>query len=81
MSEWISVKDRLPDDGECYFVHTPDCDPPYQVSLYEGGRWFPDVAGITPLPGVRYWMPIPDPPQLHHTDLLPRLRAALESEE
>jgi Protein of unknown function (DUF551) len=66
MSEWISVKDRLPDE------ETP------VITLYSGvvqhitywivdGAWYPacsDEQDPTPIDGVfTHWMPLPEPPK------------------
>jgi hypothetical protein len=111
MSEWIDVKDRLPDEVDSYLVYRPDSDPPYVTSLWEEGEWWPERGDVA-LDGITHWMLIPDPPvpkltvnealreaikpleELHLfaptanpafisniSRLLPRLRAALESEE
>jgi len=60
MSEWISVKDRLPefeqdilicrDLGEARIVQTEE----YQGSLYWG----------TSYNNVTHWMPLPEPPEV-----------------
>jgi hypothetical protein len=64
MSEWISVKDRLPEDG----VHV--------ITLYTGvvqhhtyalaeGKWFPDcMDGIeADQHDFTHWQPLPEPPK------------------
>jgi hypothetical protein len=119
MSEWIDVKDRLPDEVDSYLVYRPDSDPPYVTSLWEEGEWWPERGDVA-LDGITHWMPLPDPPapkltakealriavtqlnvlekagfakqdatyviagelaRVAFSEVLPRLRAALESEE
>jgi len=59
MSEWISVKDRLPGD---YAVLVSG-----GVAYYADGVWY-TVTGFT-YPGVpirwevTHWMPLPEPPK------------------
>ena len=57
--EWISVKDRLPGDGE-YLVYSPAF---YGVTtmVYEDGKWWFDES--SPTSGNTHWMPLPEPPK------------------
>lgn len=63
MSEWISVKDRLPAVGEkvltlSKFGHISD----RYLHEYGGGLIFsPD--GLKPGRDVTHWMPLPEPPK------------------
>lgn len=56
--EWISVEERLPDNGET--VLTVDNEG-YMIvaSWYELGGWFLPVCRANP---VTHWMPMPEPP-------------------
>jgi hypothetical protein len=110
MSDWISVKDRLPDDGVMVLVNVDRYRPPVSVGECRGGHWAL-VCNIGTVSAIDYdsrpshWMPFPPPhvPNLTVKEalreavaqlgileqqgfsafekLLPRLRAALESEE
>lgn len=60
-NKWISVKDRLPEDGQQVLTHKNGiCD----VQTYEARRngwisgcWFWSMATVT------HWMPLPTPPK------------------
>lgn len=56
--DWISVEERLPDNGEK--VLTVDNEG-YMIvaSWYELGGWFLPVCRANP---VTHWMPLPEPP-------------------
>lgn len=61
MSEWISVKERLPKAFECVIV----CRPKKGTMIVEAGcldvnDWW-KVYG-TRTKAVTHWMPLPDPP-------------------
>lgn len=57
--EWISVEERLPDNGET--VLTVDNEG-YMIvaSWYELGGWFLPVCRANP---VTHWIPLPEPPK------------------
>lgn len=59
VGEWISVEERLPDNGET--VLTVDNEG-YMIvaSWYELGGWFLPVCRANP---VTHWMPMPEPPR------------------
>lgn len=70
MSEWISVEERLPTNGEhvlCWYKYS--CDRNYSIwrenygiGYCYNGHWGGEVAnGI--LPRVIAWMPLPKPPK------------------
>jgi hypothetical protein len=60
MSEWISVKYRLPDESDVVLVYGENaCDWVHEVALWEGGSW---VDRGEALDGVSHWMPLPEPP-------------------
>jgi hypothetical protein len=60
---WISVKDRLPENGQrviCYnrFIEIKN----YDSVFYDGDiHW--TGAPIGELTGVTHWMPLPEPPK------------------
>lgn len=61
MSEWISVKDRLPEDGETVLTFKNGIT---EVQVYEKkrngwirGNWFWSMATVS------HWMPLPEPPE------------------
>jgi hypothetical protein len=63
MSEWISVKDRLPENGQrvlCYnkYMYVKD----YDCVFYDGDfNW--TGSRIGQIEGVTHWMPLPKPPK------------------
>ena len=60
MSEWISVKDRLPKTMELVFVYRKGLDIVRAEYLMNDGEWFND--GIYKAP-VTHWMTLPEPPK------------------
>lgn len=66
MSEWISVKDRLPEDHVAVLVFDSVCRNIYKAWMsHDLGEWFseeylPDFLNIT------HWMPLPNPPGGEH---------------
>jgi Protein of unknown function (DUF551) len=76
MSEWISVKDRLPEDGQdiLYVVRDRGSEPYVMRGsrAYEAGTgyWWCDEDGEFDESGnepgfstVTHWMPLPEPPK------------------
>lgn len=116
MSEWISVKDRLPDESEEVLVYGENAsDWVYEVAILDGALWLDRGEALE---DVSHWMHLPESPIIkpltktealreaitqleriinscregcHHSNILeaavdgmeslPRLRAALESED
>lgn len=68
--QWVSVKDRLPDDGDTVLVIGRKVgemrfDIP-RISEYSGGEWWADsgdylicYSGVE----ITHWMPMPEPPK------------------
>lgn len=61
VQEWVSVKDRLPEDGQSVLTCKNGV---YDIQTYEERRngwlckgWFWSMATVT------HWMPIPQPPK------------------
>ena len=67
MMEWISVEDRLPEDGEwvlMFCVEFSGVDK-YRAGFYHGdndGLSWLSAANAFGFPTVTHWMPLPDPP-------------------
>ncbi|MCD7802026.1 MAG: DUF551 domain-containing protein [Clostridiales bacterium] len=64
MTDWISVKDRLPEVGKNVIICRPDVPGKYIVEqgyLRSNGWW--KVYG-TNVKRVTYWMPLPEPPEV-----------------
>lgn len=62
MSEWISVKDRLPNKGEvvlCFFKYEPESPNVVCENLYYGSKIF-----MSDSEKVTHWMPLPEPPEV-----------------
>ena len=78
MSEWISVKDRLPEDGQnCnvailgilngvqeYYVESGEFSTRLNAWYYAEREYihYPRVGTF----GVTHWMPTPEPPEVSH---------------
>lgn len=65
MSEWISVKDRLPEDNGKYLVCVDGdkINPPYVITWWFWNGKFEDFQYF-PSRHVTHWMPIPEPPEV-----------------
>ena len=61
--EWISVEERLPEDGET--VLTIDSDGEMQVSFYETDLEgiFQQCHGLVMIYNITHWMPLPKAPK------------------
>ena len=61
--QWISVKDRLPEDGVDVIVCTNRNGRTVEFAYYRYQRkaWFRSC--ILLIPDVLYWMPLPEPPK------------------
>ena len=60
-SNWISVKDRLPEKNTrvlCYFKFEPESPDVISENTYHsGGLWLSEGSKVT------HWMPLPEPPK------------------
>ena len=66
MSEWISVKDRLPEDASDVLILSKEkesCVGYYRSSDNEWVMYNPCCSFHMELHGVTHWMPLPEPPK------------------
>lgn len=66
MSEWISVDDRLPDDGQLVLVAKNNAIniKEFNSSSELGSFWWDIVVGeCSLLYDYSHWMPLPEPPK------------------
>ncbi len=63
--EWISVDDRMPQEGEKVLIYIPFRGVHLNyVSYVEGGKWFvPAMYGRNNITDVTHWLPLPEPPK------------------
>lgn len=59
--QWISVKDRLPDEDEVVLVHA-ECNSTILPKIIELGHWDTLVCKIG-MKFITHWMPLPPPPK------------------
>ena len=57
---WISVRDRLPEEGQSVLIHYVDGWMP--VAHLFNGKWYAS-GGETSWLSVTHWMPLPEPPK------------------
>lgn len=66
MPQWISVKDRLPEEGKLVLTYGPDgiidVLARYRVSK-NSWKWGRDGEFITLVFDITHWMPLPEPPK------------------
>ena len=63
LSNWISVNERLPEDGVDVLVGYDFADNDPFIMTYEDGRWFYGIDGDFMLNNnITHWMPLPEPP-------------------
>ena len=68
MSEWISVKERLPEHGEVVLVCDNREATPYiglwtlEPNIGGGDCWNDEAGWWRPFAEVTHWMPLPEPP-------------------
>ena len=60
MTEWINVKERLPESSKSILAYQP-YGRHFFVGMYFNGRWFPPNGIQAPI--VTHWMPLPKPPK------------------
>ena len=72
MDKWISVKDRLPEDGQNCILYYPENNPEFVSGEYDNefNRWYYAYEEYSYRPafnelqdGITHWMPMPDPPE------------------
>lgn len=59
MSEWISVKEQLPEEGTEALVHNGNLGIAWYKQRYRAGTWWDGEGNWT---NVTHWMPLPAPP-------------------
>ena len=69
MSEWISVKDRLPEDGQEVFAYCSEADSFEMLVLrcLSENMWINRALDI--YENVTHWMPLPTPPKEDNVDV------------
>lgn len=63
MGKWISVEDRLPDNGADVLAYADDGEESRIIpSNYDRGTWF-DCCFNCANENITHWMPLPTPPK------------------
>ena len=62
MSEWISVKDRLPEEAVMEYIIYATNGIDVRSSVWSHGHWIDD-EGYWLDDYVTHWMPLPEPPK------------------
>lgn len=64
-TKWVSVKDRLPKDGQDVLAYLNDGEETRIAPChYFNGVWFDSVMNcVAVLQDVTHWMPLPEPPK------------------
>lgn len=69
MNDWISVKDRLPDNPDEFVLVIVSSRDGFLVNTYQLATYNPDDGWILETwpekenIAVQYWMPLPEPPE------------------
>ena len=61
MSEWISVKDRMPPRGDCLVI-TEDCEI-YLCDYFPSVNQYWYLDEMIMAETITHWMPLPEPPK------------------
>lgn len=63
MSEWISVKDRLPENGKIVLAYSKEKGVTFTHRLWFHQTDRPFVIEYEGMVKVTHWMPLPEPPK------------------
>ena len=67
MSEWISVKDRLPKNGQDILAYSINGEKETRIvpANYDHDVWYDCIFNHVMHNGcITHWMPLPDPPEV-----------------
>ena len=68
--QWVSVKDRLPEEQKEVLIYLPEYDSVEMAALFTipsmNLREWEQNEGAYMLDEVSYWMPLPEPPEAGH---------------
>lgn len=72
LPEWISARERMPDDGKAVLWHDPDSDG-WKTFVGRRDGSFVDFGGDlnAPMPKRAFWMELPGPPKCRKLKKLP----------
>lgn len=64
MSEWIKCSERLPKDSRDVIIYTDTGIVGVGFCFVDAGKWVHLCAGGGMYVTVKYWMPLPDAPEV-----------------
>lgn len=68
MSEWISVKDRLPEKTGLYLIYEQKYNPMMETCFYSNCSGWQYGFSDSDAELITHWMPLPEPPEIEDED-------------
>ncbi len=68
MTEWISVEDGLPEEGDLVIGFMSGISNPVDSTYLYEGQWTFGYVYLPEKGKVTHWQPLPDPPEVDDAD-------------